>query len=172
MLWPLGCVSPGLGDKTTYPYASFPVVFILSRFSFFSFFPSSPKASLLPICPHLFSPFFLLRTDLENEISGYFGVVINSCPSPFRSWPAASCLFLSGFFLMDLHNSPIPGLTPLSLGPGGPLACLRGLLGDAALRLFWVEARGRYSTMCGLRAVGRGAFSKGRLYFIIILLIM
>lgn len=37
------------------------------------------------------------------------------------------------FFLMDLHNSPIPALTPLSLGPGGPLPCLGGLLGDAAL---------------------------------------
>lgn len=37
------------------------------------------------------------------------------------------------FSLMDLHSSPIPGLTPLSLGPGGPLACLGGLLGDAGL---------------------------------------
>lgn len=40
-----------------------------SQWIFFPFFALSPKASLLSICPHLFSPFFLLRTDLENEIS-------------------------------------------------------------------------------------------------------
>lgn len=113
----------------------FLVLIILDRFSFL-FFPS-PKASLLPICPHLFCPFLLLRTDLENEFSA-LAVLESSLISvplrPLASWRLVSPpLFLSDEFA---KASLPPRLTPLSLrvclGSAELLPFLADLLGESA----------------------------------------
>lgn len=124
---------PSLGGYTVCSY--FLVLIILNRFSFL-FFPS-PKASLLPICPHLFCPFLLLRTDLENEFSP-LAVLESSLISvplhPLASWRLTSPpLFLSDEFA---EASSPPWLTLLSprdcLGPAELLPFLGGLLGNPA----------------------------------------
>lgn len=113
----------------------FLVLIILDRFSFL-FFPS-PKASLLPICPHLFCPFLLLRTDLENEFSA-LAVLESSLISvplrPLASWRLVSSpLFLSDEFA---KASLPPRLTPLPLrvclGSAELLPFLADLLGESA----------------------------------------
>lgn len=78
----------------------FPALIFLSRFSFP--FSPSPKASLLSICPHLFSPFFLLRTDLENEISLVAILESSLIFVPFHSLAGQqSRVFFSLVFLLD-----------------------------------------------------------------------
>lgn len=124
---------PSLGSYAVCLY--FLVLIILHRFSFV--FPPSPKASLLPICPHLFCPFLLLRTDLENEFSALAVLESSLISVPLR--PLACWRLVSPpLFLSDesAKASLPPRLTPLSLrvclGSAELLPFLADLLGESA----------------------------------------
>lgn len=117
------------------PY--FPSLIILNRFSCL-FLPTPPRLHYFPFVHIFFPPFFLLRTDLENEISLMAISESSLIFVPLHSL-ASSLVSLSPWFLFDgFAEIPfIPELPSLSLGPclgpEGPLPFLGGLPGDPAV---------------------------------------
>lgn len=90
--------------------------FWLFSVDFLLFFSPSPKASLLSICPHLFCPFLLLRTDLENEFSPLAVLGSSLISVPLHSLASLRLVSPSLFLVNEFAKKPFsPRLTPLSL---------------------------------------------------------